>query len=108
MSKRRSVTAEEMGRRGGKARAARHDKETLSTWAALGGAARAERHTAEELKAFAATGGRKPWKITPKIRKQILGMIARGRSHKEIAAKFGISLRAIGRVVAQEKQKGVK
>lgn len=104
----RPITAQEMGRRGGKARAAQYDRETLSAWSSLGGTARAQRHSPEELKAFAATGGRKAWKITPKVRKQILAMIAKGHSHKEIAARFRISLRAIGRVVAQHKQKGVK
>lgn len=100
-----------MGRRGGTTRAARYDKETLAAWAAKGGQARAKSHTPEELREFAATGGRKPWKITPKVRKRILAMIATGRGHKEVAERFKVSLRAIGRAVAQEReenQKGVK
>ena len=64
---------------------------------------RAAKHTPEELRAFAENAGRRPWKITPKVRKRILGMIAEGRKHREIAEQFGVSLRAIGRLVAETK-----
>ena len=94
----------EFARMGGKARAARHDAATLSKIAAKGGKARAAKYTTAELRAFAENAGRRPWKITPKVRERILAMIAKGRNHQEIADRFGITLRSIGRVVARNRK----
>ncbi len=104
----KSKAAALLGRLGGKARAARHDPETLSEIAAKGGKARAAKYTTEELRMFAKNAGRKPWKITPAVRRRILARTAAGAKHEEVAKQFDVSLRAIGRLVAREKQTNPK
>ena len=106
MSGKGSITVSEMGRLGGKARAARTTERQRKRWARQGGKARAERHTPGELRAFAKNAGRKPWKLTPARGRSILTHLAKGWTHPRIAAKFGVSLRTIGRVVARQKPRG--
>jgi DNA invertase Pin-like site-specific DNA recombinase len=94
------LTIAEFASMGGKARAARRDAATLSKIAAKGGKARAAKYTTAELRAFAENAGRRPWKITPKVRERILAMLKQERDHTEIAKRFGVSLRTVGRIKA--------
>ena len=97
------LTVAEFASMGGRARAARHDAATLSKIAAKGGKARAARYSREELRAFAENAGRRPWKITPRVRERILAMLKQERDHTEIAKRFGVSLRTVGRLKAEAK-----
>jgi hypothetical protein len=106
MSGKGSMTVSEMGRLGGKARAARTTERQRKRWAALGGKARAERHTAEELRAFASDAGRRPYKLVGNALRRLRTMLAAGKSHAEISKRLGLSLRTIGRVVARQRQRG--
>lgn len=103
----KELTITEFARMGGKARAAKTTARQRQRWSAKGGKERAARHTPEELRAFAATGGRQPWKLTPAVQRRILEMLNQGRKHQEIADKFDVSLRAIGRLVARQRQKEI-
>ena len=97
-----SKAASLLGKRGGMVRSERLSAEEKARIAAMGGKKRRELHTPEELREFARNAGRKPWKITPAVRQYILARLEQGRPHREIAAEFGISLRAIGRLKAQK------
>jgi DNA-binding NarL/FixJ family response regulator len=97
------LTVTEFASMGGKARAARHDAATLSKWARHGGKARAARYTPAELRAFAENAGRRPWKITPEVKRRILAMLGQGRTQAEIAKRFGVSLRTVGRLKAHKR-----
>jgi DNA-binding NarL/FixJ family response regulator len=79
---------------------------TVIEMARLGGLARAKAYTKAQLRAFAKNAGRKPWKLTPTRERSILAHVAKGWTHPRIAAKFQVSLRTIGRVVARQKQRG--
>jgi DNA invertase Pin-like site-specific DNA recombinase len=98
------MTVREMGRLGGLSRAAQYGSETLRQWSAKGGVARRERHTRRELRAFAANAGRRPYKLIGKHLKRLREMLAKGKSHAEISRQLGISLRTIGRYVANERR----
>lgn len=96
----KSRAAAMLGRLGGKARAAKHSTVMLAEWAATGGLARAAKYTPEQLRTFAENAGRRPWKITPKVRERILAMLKQEREHAEIAKRFGVSVRSVGRLKA--------
>ena len=76
----KQVTASEIGKLGGKARAASHSKRELSEWAKLGG------RTA---------------KLDGEALLQIETMLRQGKSQSECAELLGVSVRTIGRAVAR-------
>jgi hypothetical protein len=78
----KQVTASEIGKLGGRARAARHSKRELSEWAKLGG------RTA---------------KLDGEALSQIEAMLRQGKSQSDCAAALGVSTRTIGRAVARMK-----
>ena len=78
----KQVTASEIGKLGGKARAASHSKRELSEWAKLGG------RTA---------------KLDSKALLQIDTMLGQGKSQSDCAEALGVSTRTIGRAVARMK-----
>jgi DNA-binding NarL/FixJ family response regulator len=100
-----AMTVSEMGRLGGRARAKSTTSRQRKRWAALGGTARAERYTAEELRAFAQSAGRRP-KLSLSEERRILALIGDGWTHPRVAAKFGISLRTVGRIVRRNRPGG--
>lgn len=103
MSGKGEMTVSEMGRLGGKARAESTTPRQRKRWAGMGGKARAEMYTAEELRAFAKNAGRRPWKLTPARERRILALVQSGWTHPRVAAKFGISLRTVGRIIARNR-----
>jgi DNA-binding NarL/FixJ family response regulator len=102
MSGKGEMTVREMGRLGGKARADKTTPRQRKRWAALGGKARAERHTPEELRAFAENAGRRP-KLSPGEERRVLALLAKGWTYHRVAAKFGVSLRTVGRIVTKHR-----
>lgn len=80
----KQVTASEIGKLGGAARAARHSKRELSAWAKLGG------RTA---------------KLDRQAHLQIETMLRHGKSQSDCAEALGVSTRTIGRAVARMKVK---
>ena len=76
---------------------------TVAEMARMGGIARAKAHSKAEIRAWGKQGGRPP-RLTSAARQRILEHLANGWSHARIAAKFGVSLRTIGRLVARERQ----
>jgi DNA-binding NarL/FixJ family response regulator len=105
MSAKGEMTVREMGRLGGKARADKTTARQRRRWAGMGGKARAARYTPEELRAFAANAGRRPYKLTPTRERRILQRLGSGWTHPRLAEKFGISLRTVGRIVRQNREK---
>ena len=73
---------------------------TVSEMARMGGRARAERYSKAQLRAWGKQGGRPP-KLTSKKLERMERMLAEGRAHHEIARRFGVSLRTVGRVAAR-------
>jgi len=81
MSK-KPITAAEMGRRGGRVRAARYSKRVLSEWGRRGG---------------------RPTALDDKDLARLEALLRKGKSQSECARAFGKSVRTIGRVAAQMK-----
>ena len=77
---------------------------TVTEFASMGGKARAARYTPAELRAFAENAGRRPWKITPEVKRRILAMLGQGRTQAEVARRFGMSLRTVGRLKARNRE----
>jgi DNA invertase Pin-like site-specific DNA recombinase len=78
----KELTVREMGRMGGKARAAKYSKRQLRAWAKL--------------------AGRKP-KLNEEEWVRLFAMLKAGKTQEECACEFGISTRTIGRAVAKRK-----
>jgi hypothetical protein len=74
-------TASNMGRKGGKTRAERFSKRQIAEWGKQGG---------------------RPTKIEGEALARLRGLLAKGKSQGECAETFGVSVRTIGRIVAQE------
>jgi transposase len=75
---------------------------TVAEMARMGGVARAKQYNKAQLRAWGKKGGRPP-RLTPKQREWVVRMLDQGRPHDEIAQRFGVSLRTVGRLVAQER-----
>jgi hypothetical protein len=70
--------------------------------ARMGGIARAKAHGKAELRAWAKQGGR-PGKLDQEAVARLRKLLASGKSHWECAKVFDVSVRTIGRAVAQTK-----
>jgi len=77
---------------------------TVTEMARMGGLARAKAHKKAEIRAWGKQGGRPP-KLTAKQRERMERMLAAGRPHDEIAKRFEVSLRTVGRVAAMLRNK---
>ncbi len=77
-------TASKMGRKGGKTRAGRFSKRQISEWGEQGG---------------------RPTKIDAKALERLRELLAKGKSQGECAEALGVSVRTIGRIVANENKK---
>ena len=75
---------------------------TVREMASMGGRARAKAYSKAELRAWGKQGGR-PAKLDGKTAARLRKLLAEGKSQAECAAIFGVSVRTIGRVVAQMK-----
>jgi DNA invertase Pin-like site-specific DNA recombinase len=72
---------------------------TVAEMARMGGIARAKAHSKAELRAWGKQGGR-PLRLTRKEHERMERMLAEGLAHSEIARRFRVSLRTVGRVAA--------
>ena len=79
----KQITASEMGSRGGRVRAARYGKRTLSEWAKQGG---------------------RPAKLDHEALAKLQELLAKGKSQSECAEVLDVSSRTIGRIVARMKE----
>ena len=75
---------------------------TVREMASMGGRARAKAHRKAELRAWGKLGGR-PATLDAKALARLVALLHRGRSQAECAKIFGVSVRTIGRAVAQTK-----
>jgi len=73
---------------------------TVAEMASLGGRARARKYTKAELRNFAKRAGR-PTKLDGRARRNLRQLLAAGRSQAECAAELGVSVRTVGRAVAE-------
>jgi len=70
--------------------------------ARMGGIARAKAHSKAQLRKWGKEGGR-PVSLDKKALAQLEALLHRGKSQAECAKVFGVSVRTIGRIVAQMK-----
>ncbi len=77
---------------------------TVAEMARMGGLARAKRYRKPQLRAWGKQGGR-PTRLTPKQLGRMERMLAQGGPHDEIATRFGVSLRTVGRMAAKTRSK---
>jgi hypothetical protein len=75
---------------------------TVAEMARMGGIARAKVHSKAELRAWGRLGGRTP-RLDAKALARLEALLQRGTSQGECAKVFGVSVRTIGRAVAQTK-----
>jgi hypothetical protein len=75
---------------------------TVAEMARMGGLARAKAYSKAQLRAWGKQGGRPPV-LDPRGVSRLKKMLAEGKSQSECASMFGVSVRTIGRVVAQMK-----
>ena len=73
---------------------------TVAEMGRMGGLARAKAHKKAEIRAWGKQGGRPP-RLTAKQGDQMERMLREDRPHGEIARRFGVSLRSVGRVAAR-------
>jgi hypothetical protein len=76
---------------------------TFAEMARMGGIARAKAHSKAELRAWGRQGGRPP-KMDQKASERPRKLLAGGKSQAECAAMLGVSVRTVGRAVAQMKR----
>lgn len=76
---------------------------TVAEMASKGGRARARKYSRDQLRDFAKNAGRRP-KLSPGEERRILALVDRGWTHPDVAAKFGISPRTVGRIVARNRE----
>jgi hypothetical protein len=75
---------------------------TVAEMAHMGGIARAKAHSKAQLRKWGKEGGR-PVSLDKKALAQLEALLHRGKSQAECAKVFGVSVRTIGRIVAQMK-----
>ena len=75
---------------------------TVAEMARMGGVARAKAHTRAQIRAWGKQGGR-PGKLDWKGLARLKKLLASGKSQAECSRVLGVSVRTIGRVVAQTK-----
>jgi DNA invertase Pin-like site-specific DNA recombinase len=78
---------------------------TVAEMARMGGIARAKAHSKAELRVWGRQGGR-PGKLDRKAIDRLRKLRASGKSQKECATVFKVSVRTIGRIVARMKAEG--
>ena len=75
---------------------------TVREMARMGGIARAKAHGKAQLRKWGKEGGR-PASLDGKALSRLRGLLRAGKSQAECAPTLGVSVRAIGRVVARMK-----
>jgi len=90
-TKKGEMTVREMGRLGGKARAAKHTPEELSAWGRLGRQALDAKYTNEELCYFVRNAGRPRSKLTDKKLERLKRLLKSGWRQARIAKALGVS-----------------
>ena len=75
---------------------------TVAEMARIGGFARAKTHSKAQLRDWGKQGGRPP-KLDQTARARLRKLLASGRSQAEGASILGLSVRTVGRTVAQMK-----
>jgi hypothetical protein len=75
---------------------------TVSEMAGMGGVARAKAYSKAQLQAWGRQGGR-PGKLDPRALAQLRKLLASGKSQGKCAKLLGVSVRTIGRAVAERR-----
>lgn len=73
---------------------------TVREMASMGGRARAKAYSKAQLRAWGKQGGR-PAKLDGHLLARLRKLLAKGKSQGECAKESGISVRTVGRIVAQ-------
>jgi DNA invertase Pin-like site-specific DNA recombinase len=73
---------------------------TQREMASMGGKALAKKYGKRQRRTWGRRGGR-PAKLTSKKLERMKQDLAEGHPHNEIAGRFGVSLRTVGRVAAK-------
>ena len=76
---------------------------TVREMASMGGRARAKTYGKAQLRAWGKQGGRPPV-LDPRAASRLKKMLDEGKSQTECASILGVSVRTVGRAVAQIKR----
>jgi hypothetical protein len=99
MKKLSEMTSRELGRLGGKARAARRTPEELSAYGRLGRQALEAKYSYEERRQFLLKGGRPRPKLTDKKFARLKRLLKSGRRQAQIAKALGVSTWTVARYI---------
>jgi hypothetical protein len=80
---------------------------TATEMARMGGIARAKAHSKAEIRAWGRQGGR-PGKLDRKALAGLRKLLGSGKRQAECAAVLGVSVRTVGRLVARMKRSGTR